>query len=66
VDGKGNTALGAPNLTDGVWLHGVGEEAIVAMVNSGKNNVMPAWESRLTEPQIHVLTGYVLSLAAKP
>jgi cytochrome c oxidase cbb3-type subunit III len=66
VDGKGNTALGAPNLTDGVWLHGVGEEAIVAMVNSGKNNVMPAWESRLTEAQIHVLTGYVLSLAAKP
>ncbi len=63
ADGKGNPALGAPNLTDKVWLHGWGEDAIVAMVNSGKNNVMPAQASRLTAEQIHVLAAYVWSLS---
>ena len=48
ADGKGNQALGAPNLTDKVWLHGWGEDAIVAMVNNGKTNVMPAQAGRLT------------------
>ena len=69
VDGKGNTALGAPNLTDAVWLHGWGEEAIVAMVTNGKTNVMPAHKERLSAEQIHVLAAYVWSLsnsAAKP
>jgi cytochrome c oxidase cbb3-type subunit III len=65
ADGKGNTTVGAPNLTDKVWLHGVGEAAIVNMINQGKNNVMPAWGGRLSEAQIHVLTGYVLSLPPK-
>ena len=59
VDGKGNTAMGAPNLTDKVWLHGWGEETIVAMVNGGKNNVMPAHASRLTPEQVRVLAAYV-------
>jgi cytochrome c oxidase cbb3-type subunit 3 len=59
--GKGNPALGAPNLTDGVWLHGWGEEAIVSMVVNGKTNVMPAHEGRLTPEQIHVLAAYVMS-----
>jgi cytochrome c oxidase cbb3-type subunit 3 len=58
-EGKGNPALGAPNLTDKVWLHGWGEEAIAAMVNNGKNNVMPAHASRLTPEQIRVLAAYV-------
>ena len=61
--GKGNPALGAPNLTDKVWLHGWGEDAIVAMVNNGKTNVMPAHGSRLTPEQIHVLTAYVWGLS---
>ncbi|GAB4550018.1 MAG: cytochrome-c oxidase, cbb3-type subunit III [Rhizobacter sp.] len=72
-DGKGNQALGAPNLTDKVWLHGWGEDAIAAMVNNGKTNVMPAHASRLTPEQIHVLGAYVWKLsqttavaAAKP
>jgi cytochrome c oxidase cbb3-type subunit 3 len=63
VDGKGNPALGAPNLTDKVWLHGWGEDAIVAMVNNGKHSVMPAHASRLTPEQIHVLAAYVWSLS---
>ena len=62
-DGKGNQALGAPNLTDKVWLHGWGEEAIVAMIGNGKTNVMPAQGGRLSAEQIHVLAGYVWSLS---
>jgi cytochrome c oxidase cbb3-type subunit 3 len=62
-DGKGNIALGAPNLTDKVWLHGWGEPAIVAMVTAGKQNVMPAFGQRLSPEQVHVLAGYVMSLS---
>ncbi len=62
-DGKGNTALGAPNLTDDVWLHGYGENAIIAMINGGKTNQMPAQAEKLTEGQIHVLASYVWSLS---
>lgn len=66
VDGKGNQAIGAPNLTDDIWLHGWGENAIVAMINNGKVNQMPAQEGKLTESQIHVLASYVWSLSNKP
>jgi len=61
--GKGNPALGAPNLTDKVWLHGWGEGAIVSIVTAGKQNQMPAFGQRLSPEQIHVLAGYVLSLS---
>ena len=63
ADGKGNQALGAPNLTDKVWLHGWGEGAIVEMIANGKNNVMPAFEKRLSPEQIHVLSAYVWNLS---
>jgi cytochrome c oxidase cbb3-type subunit III len=63
ANGRGTPALGAPNLTDKVWLHGWGEDAIVAMVMNGKTNVMPAHASRLTPEQIHVLGAYVWSLS---
>ena len=63
IDGKGNQSIGAPNLTDKIWLHGWGEQAIVQMINQGKRNVMPAQKDRLTASQIHVLTGYVWSLS---
>lgn len=59
ADGKGNQAIGAPNLTDDIWLHGYGEAAIIAMVNNGKTNEMPAQADKLTEPQLKVLTAYV-------
>ena len=62
-DGKGNTALGSPNLTDKIWLHGWGEEAVVRMVTEGKHNVMPAHKDRLSEDQIRVLAAYVWSLS---
>ena len=65
ANGKGNPSLGAPNLTDDVWLHGWGEQAIINIINNGKINVMPAQEGKLTEAQIHVLTAYVWGLSNK-
>lgn len=65
-DGKGNQQLGAPNLTDKIWLHGWGEDAVMAMVNGGKTNVMPAFGTRLSAEQIRVLGAYVWSLSNKP
>ena len=65
ADGKGNQALGAPNLTDKVWLHGWGEAAIVAMINNGKTNVMPAQGARFTPEQAKVLTAYVMNLSQR-
>ena len=62
-EGKGNPALGAPNLTDKIWLHGWGEASIVSMINSGKTNIMPAFGERLSAEQIHVLAAYVWSLS---
>ena len=66
VDGKGNQALGAPNLADDTWLHGWGEPAIVAIINSGKTSQMPGQDGKLTAAQIHVLTAYVWGLSNKP
>ena len=63
ADGKGNQAIGAPNLADRIWLHGWGEDAIVAMVDNGKTNVMPAQGGRMTPAQIHLLASYVWSLS---
>ena len=59
MDGKGNPALGSANLTDDIWLHGYGENAIIAMINNGKTNQMPAQVDKLTPSQIQVLASYV-------
>ncbi len=66
ADGKGIQAIGSANLTDKIWLHGRGEAAIVAMINNGKTNVMPAQEGRLSPEQIHVVASYVWSLSHRP
>ncbi|MBL8330945.1 MAG: cytochrome-c oxidase, cbb3-type subunit III [Rubrivivax sp.] len=63
ADGKGNQALGAPNLTDKVWLHGFGEAAITKIINEGRTNVMPPQGRLLTADQVHVLSAYVLNLS---
>ena len=62
-DGKGNQAVGAPNLTDKIWLHGWGEDAVIAMITGGKTNQMPAQAQRLSAEQIHVLGAYVWNLS---
>jgi cytochrome c oxidase cbb3-type subunit 3 len=65
IDGKGNVALGAPNLTDDIWLHGWGEQAIIAMINGGKSSNMPGQAGKLTEAQIQLLGAYVWGLSNK-
>jgi cytochrome c oxidase cbb3-type subunit 3 len=64
ADGKGNQALGAPNLTDKVWLHGSGE-AIPETISRGRQNQMPAHKDLLSPAKIDLLTAYVYSLSAK-
>jgi len=63
MDGKGNPALGAPDLTDKVWLHGSDENAIVSIIMDGRNNAMPPQGHYFTEAQVEVLTAYVWSLS---
>jgi cytochrome c oxidase cbb3-type subunit 3 len=63
ADGKGNQMMGAPNLTDGIWLHGAGEAAIIDRINHGKTNQMPAQAEKLTPAQIHILAAYVWGLS---
>jgi len=61
-DGKGMQALGAPNLTDKIWLYGSSEATIIETVSNGRQNKMPAWKEFLGDPKVHLLAAYVLSL----
>ena len=61
-DGKGNPELGAPNLTDQIWLYGSDEATIVETITNGRSGVMPAWVGRLDPVTIKALTVYVHSL----
>ena len=63
ADAKGMHAVGAPNLTDKVWLYGSSEVTITETINAGRNNKMPAWKEFLGDGKIHVLTAYVYSLS---
>ncbi len=65
LEGKGNLDMGAPNLSDNVWLHGAGEAAIIRRINEGKTNQMPAQGEKFSPEQIHVLTAYVWGLSNK-
>jgi cytochrome c oxidase cbb3-type subunit 3 len=60
--GKGNQEVGAPNLTDKIWLYGSDEAAIVETITNGRSGVMPAWVGRLDPPTIKALAVYVHSL----
>ncbi|HET6555581.1 MAG TPA: cytochrome-c oxidase, cbb3-type subunit III [Dyella sp.] len=62
-DGKGNPALGAPNLTDNTWLHGGTAADIEHSIHDGRQGHMPAWSPRLTDDQIRVLASYVYHLS---
>lgn len=65
ADGKGNTAMGAPNLSDNTWLHGWGEDAVVRAITKGFTNQMPAQAGKLNADQIQVLSAYVWGLSNK-
>lgn len=63
TDGKGNQALGAPNLTDDIWLYGGEPRDIRQTLREGRNGVMPAQGELLKESRIHLLAAYVYSLS---
>lgn len=63
AEGKGNTAMGAPNLTNGIWLYGGTEEQIAHTLRVGRNGKMPAFGETLTEDKIHILTAYIYGLS---
>lgn len=63
VDGKGNQALGAPNLTDRIWLYAGTENAIVEAIRNGRANNMPAHDQLLTPEQIRVVASYVWQIS---
>ncbi|WP_086930060.1 cytochrome-c oxidase, cbb3-type subunit III [Agarilytica rhodophyticola] len=63
ADGKGMAALGAPNLTDDVWLYDGSREGILHSIRNGLANEMPAQKDLLREEKIHILTAYVYSLS---
>ena len=60
--GKGNQELGAPNLTDKIWLYGSDEATLIETITNGRAGVMPAWVGRLDPVTIKALTVYVHSL----
>jgi len=62
ADGKGNTLLGAPNLTDQTWLYGGSVDAIRTSISKGRQGHMPAQLARLGELRVRLLSAYVLSL----
>jgi cytochrome c oxidase cbb3-type subunit 3 len=73
ADGKGNQALGAPNLTDRTWLYGSSEAAIAEGIVKGRNiaasegvKAMPSFEGTLSPTQIRVLAAYVWGLSNVP
>ncbi|MEO7009523.1 MAG: cytochrome-c oxidase, cbb3-type subunit III [Caldimonas sp.] len=63
ANGKGNPALGAPNLTDSIWLYGGTPEAVKESIRHGRNGNMPAWRTRLGDDDARVLAAYVYSLS---
>lgn len=65
ANGKGNTAIGAPNLTDNVWLYGASTGSIEQSIAKGRTGVMPANRDFLGEDKAHLLTAYIYSLSNK-
>ena len=63
AEGKGNVALGAPNLADRVWLHGGGVAGVVESINKGRGGQMPAFKESLGEGKVHLLAAYVWGLS---
>jgi cytochrome c oxidase cbb3-type subunit 3 len=63
MDGTGNPMLGAPNLTDDVWLYGSSPADIEYAIINGRNGVMPAFDGLLSEDKRRLIAAYVLGLS---
>lgn len=59
TEGKGNPMLGAPNLTDAVWLYGNDDAALTETLRNGRNGVMPVFAGRLNDVQIRMLVAWL-------
>ncbi len=66
ADAKGMAALGAPNLTDNVWLYGSSEAVITETITNGRMNRMPGFGDFLGEAKVHLLAAYVYGLSNQP
>jgi cytochrome c oxidase cbb3-type subunit 3 len=66
ADARGNSLLGAPNLTDNVWLHGGDFDTVRATITNGRDNQMPAHRDMLGDTKVKLLAAYVLSLSSEP
>jgi cytochrome c oxidase cbb3-type subunit 3 len=63
ANAQGNVAMGAPNLTDDVWLHGASQKAVMQSISKGRSGRMPAHGEFLGEAKVHLLAAYVYSLS---
>ena len=63
VDGKGNVAMGAPDLTDGYWLYGDSTESLRQTIANGRHGVMPAWAPIIGDTRSRLAAAYVWSLS---
>jgi cytochrome c oxidase cbb3-type subunit 3 len=61
-DGKGNPDMGAPNLTDELWLYAGDKKTVMETIRNGRGGVMPAWGARLDPETVKELAIYVHSL----
>lgn len=61
-DGKGKSEVGAPNLTDAIWLYGSDRKTIIEGIVNGRGGVMPSWDTRLDDITIKSLTVFVHTL----
>ena len=66
AEGKGNPMMGAPNLSDRIWLYGGSADTIMDTIRRGRSNSMPAFKDFLGEGKSHVLAAYVWSLSNIP
>jgi cytochrome c oxidase cbb3-type subunit 3 len=62
ADGKGNQEMGAPNLTDGIWLYGGDRDSIYQTIFYARSGSMPSWGQRLDEATLKMLALYVYTL----
>ena len=63
VDGKGNPLVGAPNLTDDVWLYGGDPATLKLTIMAGRNGQMPAFGERLGPERVRLLAAYAIHLS---
>ncbi len=64
MDGSGNQALGAPNLSNNIWLYGGDPSVLAESISNGRAGKMPAHENLLNEDRRRLLAAYVTGLSA--